>query len=96
MKEKVLFPSETDWKYARLIQRDGNYVIQSRYNEATETFESEVTVETALNACPEIQAFNIYCDTLCNAVCKKLRQRKDYSEWIEENKITQEEDYGNQ
>ena len=90
MDEKILFPSGTDWKYARLIQRDGNYVIQSRYNEATKTFESEVTVEIASEVCPEIQAFNIYCDTLCNAVCKKLRQRKDYTDWVEKNKIRQQ------
>lgn len=92
MEDKVLFPSETDWKYARLIQRDGNYVIQSRYNEETQSFENEVVVEVKNNECPEIIAFNLYCDTLCDAVCKKLRKRKDYSEWLEKNKIKQEED----
>ena len=96
MQDKVLFPAETDWKYARLIQRDGKYVIQSRYNETTKEYESEVEIEIATNACPEIQAFTTYCDTLCNAVCSRLRKREDYAQWVEENRIEQEEDNENE
>lgn len=95
MADKVLFPSETDWKYARLIQRDGAYVVQSRYNETTTKYEQEVVIDIKTNPCPQLQAFNLYCETLCEAVGRKLRQRKDYAEWAEENRIKQEEDDGN-
>ena len=96
MEETQLYPRITDWKIARLIQRDGDYVIQSVYNEETHRFEKEVVVTKSENVCAEIQAFNIYCDTLCNEVCKKLRQRKDYADWVAENKILQEDDNGKQ
>lgn len=91
MDEKVLFPNPSDRKKARLIQRDEAYVIQSDYNEQTKTFENEIVIDIKTNQCPQLQAFIVYCEIFCETVCRKLRKREDYAEWIEENRIKQEE-----
>ena len=90
MKETVLFPRPTDWKLARLIQRDDTYVVQSHYNKKTEHFEAERVIDIKTNPCPQLQAFILYCDIYCEAVCKKLRNRDDYRAWVEENRIQEE------
>lgn len=91
MKETVLFPRPTDWKLARLIQRDDTYVVQSHYNRKTKCFEAERVIDIKTNPCPQLQAFILYCDIYCEAICKKLRQRDDYLKWVEENRIQEEE-----
>lgn len=91
MDEKVLFPNPSDWKKARLIQRDESYVVQSDYNEQTKIFENEIVIDIKTNQCPQLQAFIVYCEIFCEAVCRKLRRRDDYAEWLEENRIKQEE-----
>lgn len=91
MDEKVMFPRPTDWKVARLIQRDEAYVVQSGYNEQTKSFEHERVIDIKTNKCPQLQAFILYCEIFCETVCKRLRKREDYAEWLEENKIEQED-----
>lgn len=93
MKETVLFPRPHDWKIARLIQRDDAYVIQSRFNNEKLVFEQEIIINIKTNPCPQLQAFIIYCEIFCEAVCKKLRKRKDYLEWVEENKIGEDDEH---
>lgn len=91
MKETVLFPRPTDWKLARLIQRDDAFVVQSRFNYEKLIFEQEIVIDIKSNPCPQLQAFILYCEIYCEAICKILRKRKDYLEWVEENKVGEED-----
>lgn len=91
MKEIVLFPRPSDWKLTRLIQRDDAFVVQSHYNEETDTFDSEIIIDIKTNTCPQLQAFIVYCEIFCEAVCKKLRKREDYLTWVEENKVGEDD-----
>lgn len=90
MKETVLFPRPSDWKVARLIQRDNAFVIQSHFNDNKLVFEQEIVIDIKSNTCPQLQAFIVYCEIFCEAICKKLRKRSDYLAWVEENRIQEE------
>lgn len=90
MKETVLFPRPSDWKAARLIQRDETFVVQSHYNKETERFETERVIDIKTTPCPQLQAFVLYCEIYCEAICKKLRKRPDYLAWVEENRIQED------
>lgn len=90
MKETVLFPRPTDWKFARLIQRDDVFVVQSHYNKAAKRFEAERVIDIKTTPCPQLQAVILYCEIFCEAICKKLRKREDYRAWVEENRIEKE------
>lgn len=89
--ERILLPFPQLWKYARMIQRDNAYVVQSRWNESKLIFEEEMVFDISTTICPSIQAVVCYCGTLCDAICKKLRKRPDYRAWVEENRIQEEE-----
>lgn len=91
MKETVLFPRPTDWKFARLIQRDDTYVIQTRFNNEKLVFEQEIIIDIKSTPCPQLRAIILYCELYCEAICKKLRKRDDYLKWVEENRIREEE-----
>lgn len=91
MKETVLFPRPTDWKLARLIQRDDSYVIQTRFNNEKLVFEQEIIIDIKTTPCPQLRAIILYCELYCEAICRKLRKRDDYRAWLEENRIQEEE-----
>ena len=86
---KILFPQDSDWKLARLIQRDNEYVIQTRWNEDKQKHEIE-TVVSKDTECAELVAFNLYTDLLNKAVTDKLQRRENYKNFCEEHFIKKE------
>ena len=88
--EKQLYPRPDDWKRARLIQRDGEYVVQTRYNEDTKSFEEETTVSID-EECAELVAFNLYTDLFNKAITDKLQARDNFKEHIQKTIEKQEE-----
>ena len=88
--ERQIYPRPDDWKRARLIQRDGDYVIQSRYNELTKKYDEEITVSTDED-CAELVAFNLYTDLLNKSIADRLQERANFKKHIQRTIEKQEE-----
>lgn len=86
---KILFPQATDWKLARLIQRDNDYVIQTQWSDKKQRFERETVVSKDVD-CAELVAFNIYTDLFNKAVTEKLQRRDSFKSYCRKHLITEE------
>lgn len=87
MKEKQLFPCDTA-KLARMMLRENDdgqqeYVIQSKYNRKTHTYESELAIPVS-SPTAELEAWNAYIGALDTAVNKLLRIREKIKPYIAE------------
>lgn len=87
MKEKQLFPCDTA-RFARMMLRENDdgqqeYVIQSKYNRKTHTYESELTIPVS-SPTAELEAWNAYIGALDTAVNKLLRIREKIKPYIAE------------